>query len=117
MSEIKAKAVEGFTLEDIVQAVLTVLHPEEAEEQEAAEQVNEIAVKSYKTFDDYPDLLNVKHIQAILGISLAKSYAVLNCKKCPCISIGKRKVLRKETFIQYLIDQEGQDLTENVGGV
>jgi len=110
MSEIKT--LEGFTLEEIVKAVMEILRPEEIEELEESEKVPEIAVKSYKAFEDYPDVLRAKHVKAILDISEAKTYEVLNSKKCPSFTIGKRKVVRKEALIQYLIDNENQDLID-----
>ena len=114
MSEIKAtykvkSTLEGLTLEEIVKAVMEILRPEE-EELEESDKVPEIAVKSYKAFDDYPEILQAKHLKAILGLSDRKVYEILHSKKCPFNTIGKRRVVRKEAFIQYLIDNENQDL-------
>ena len=117
MSEIKAtykvkSTLEGLTLEEIVKAVMEILRPEEVEELEESESVPELAVKSYKAFNDYPDMLRAKHIKAILDISYTKAYEVLASHKCPSLTIGKRKMVRKEAFIQYLIDNENQDLID-----
>lgn len=102
-----ATALNNHSLEDVVKAVLDALSPKEPEEKEV---VQEVAVKTYKGFEDYPDVLQAKHVRAILGISEAKAYEVLNSKKCPSITLGKRIIVRKEAFITYLIENEGADL-------
>ena len=112
MAEI-AKTLDGYTLEDIVHAVIAILQPETLTEPEEPEHyVPEVTVKAYKGFEDYPDVLQAKHCRAILGLSEAKTYEVLNSKKCPSFTVGKRKLIRKEAFIQYLLDNEGQDLID-----
>lgn len=97
--------LNNHSLEDVVRAVLEALSPKEAEEK-----VQEVAVKTYKGFEDYPDVLQARHVRAILGLSEAKAYEVLNSKKCPSMTVGKRIIVRKEAFITYLIENEGADL-------
>ncbi|MCL2188454.1 MAG: hypothetical protein FWC16_00655 [Defluviitaleaceae bacterium] len=103
----------GFALEDIVKAVVAVLQPPPRVEREEPEQyVPEVAVKTYKAFEDYPDILQAKHCRAILGLSEAKTYEVLNSHKCPSFTVGKRILVRKEAFIDFLLANEGQDLID-----
>jgi predicted DNA-binding transcriptional regulator AlpA len=103
-------AINNMSLEDVIKAVLEVLRPEEIESPENL--VPETSVKSYRMLEDYPDILQAKHVKAILGFSDSKTYEVLNCEKCPSITAGKRKVVRKEAFIEYLKSCDGQDLID-----
>ena len=104
------KIRSNYQVEEIVKAVLAALQPEPQEEPDSY--VPETAVKTYKVFEDYPDILQAKHVRAILGLSEAKTYEVLNSKKCPSFTAGKRKLIRKESFIEYLEANEGQDLID-----
>lgn len=107
------KTADGYTLEDIVKAVTAALQPEQATETEEPEGYTpDITVKTYKAFEDYPDVLQAKHVRAILGLSEAKTYEILNSKKCPSFTVGKRKLIRKEAFIKYLEANDGQDLID-----
>ena len=111
-----ARTLDGYTLDDIVKALTNGLRPEMRDMmqdlEEPASFVPETAVKTYKAFADYPDVLQAKHCRAILGLSEAKTYEVLNSKKCPSFTVGKRILVRKEAFIQFLLDNEGQDLID-----
>ena len=104
-----ATAVQNHSLEDIVKAVMEALAPKVPEEKELAQ---EVAVKTYKAFEDYPEVLQARHVRAILGLSEAKTYEVLNSKKCPSFTVGKRKLVRKEAFLDYLEANDGQDLID-----
>lgn len=106
------RTTDGYALEDIVKAVVSVLHPVLPEPEEPANFVPEVAVKTYKAFEDYPDVLQAKHCRAILGLSEAKTYEVLNSRKCPSFTVGKRILVRKEAFIDFLLANEGQDLID-----
>ena len=74
------RTMDGFTLEDIVKAVAAVLQPDlqpEPAHEEPHGLVSDVAVKTYKAFEDYPDILKAKHVRAILGVSEAKAYEIL----------------------------------------
>lgn len=67
--------------------------------------------KAVKTYDDYPMILQAKHIREILGISEALSYQVMNSKKCPTIHVTeKRMVVPKESFFQFLHSMEHESI-------
>lgn len=100
-------AMQNHSLEDVVKAVLEALSPKDQEDKET---VQEVAVKTYKGFEDYPDVLQAKHVRAILGLSEAKTYEVLNSEKCPTMTVGKRLLVRKEAFIDYLVSNTNADL-------
>lgn len=72
--------------------------------------MNETTVKAYKAIEDYPPVLQARHIQEMLSISNGKAYEVLNSKKCPTIRIGKRMVVFKDSFVQFLHSHEGDDI-------
>jgi len=106
----------GVTLEDIIKnavtAAMVAIQAPTAEQEEPEHYVPEVTVKAYKGFEDYPDVLQVKHCRAILGLSEAKTYEVINSVKCPSFTVGKRKLIRKEAFIEFLKANGGQDLID-----
>lgn len=104
------KTTAGYTLEDIVKSVIAVLQTEQVESKESY--VPETVVKTYKGFEDYPDILQAKHVRAILGLSEAKTYEVLNSKKCPSFTVGKRKLVSKKAFIEFLESSKREDLID-----
>ena len=63
-----------------------------------------------RPIEEYPYMLQAGHVKDILGISEAKAYQVLNSAKCPTIRIGKRMIVRKDSFLDFLIANEGGDL-------
>lgn len=73
-------------------------------------------IKAYRPIEEYPPVLQAKHIREILGISEAKAYEVLNSKKCPTIKIGgKRMVVMKDSFVKYLYANESDNLMDGEG--
>lgn len=64
-----------------------------------------------KTIDDYPLILQAKHVQEILGVSTAFTYEVLNSAKCPTMRIGaKRMIVNRDSFFRFLRESEGHNL-------
>ena len=61
-----------------------------------------------KTIDDYPPIMQAKHVREYLGVSEAFAYEVLNCTSCPTIRMGKRMVVAKDSFLKFLSASEGQ---------
>jgi len=100
----------GYALDDIVKAVIAILQPAAPKPVEQAYNVPEASVKNYDEFDEYPAVLQAKHVRAILGLSEAKTYEVLNSKKCPSFTAGKRILVRKKAFLDFLAACDGQDL-------
>jgi len=64
--------------------------------------------------EEYPPVLQAGHVKDILGISEAKAYEVLNSKKCPTIRMGKRMVVIRDSFMDFLYANQGSDLMEGV---
>ena len=71
----------------------------------------EAKTNTYRSLEDYPPVLQAKHVRAILGISEAKAYEIMNSRRCPTIRMGKRMVVIRDSFIKYLFANEGDDLT------
>jgi predicted DNA-binding transcriptional regulator AlpA len=66
-----------------------------------------------KPIEEYPPVLQAQHVKDILGISEAKAYEVLNSRKCPTIRMGKRMVVIRDSFVEFLYANQGGDLTED----
>ena len=71
-------------------------------------------IKNSLPIEEYPPVLQAKHVRQILGISEAKAYEVLHSRKCPTIRVGKRMVVMRESFVNFLYNNEGDDLIEGV---
>ena len=61
-----------------------------------------------KTIDDYPPIMQAKHVREYLGVSEAFAYDILNSASCPTIRMGKRMVVAKDSFLKFLSASEGQ---------
>ena len=63
--------------------------------------------------EEYPPVLQARHIRDILGISESKAYEVLNSRKCPTIRLGKRMVVMRDSFVKFLYDSEGDSILDD----
>ena len=109
MAEIRTS--EGYNLEDIVKSVIAVLRPEEIQEIEHFDgYIPEGTVKEYRDIENYPPILQAKHIKEFLGISEAFAYEVLNSSGCPTIRMGKRMVVARDSFVRFLQQSEGHKI-------
>ncbi len=52
-----------------------------------------------------PEILSAKDLQD-MGFSRSMSYTLFNRKDIPMIRIGKRKFIRREKFLEWLVEQE-----------
>ena len=95
----------NLSIEEVVKAVMLALNPQAAEPEPIPE-----PVRIDFCFEDYPEVLQAKHVREILGLSEAKTYEVLNSRKCPSFTVGKRILVRKRAFIDYLEASDKQDL-------
>jgi hypothetical protein len=59
-----------------------------------------------KNLDSYPDVLNVEHIQEILGIGRTQAYQLVASHEFHTVRIGKRIKIFKDVFIRWLTGQE-----------
>lgn len=56
----------------------------------------------YKSFDDLPLTLSAEQVAAVLGISRAGAYELMHTKDFPVLTIGKRMVAPKDSFIHWI---------------
>lgn len=60
----------------------------------------------YKSYEDLPMILNANDLIDILGLSRTNIYYLLRAEQFPTITIGKRKMVRKDKFLEWLDKQE-----------
>ena len=60
----------------------------------------------YKTYDDYPDVLNVSDVQELLGIGRKQAYELVHSGEFHVIRVGKRIKISKYALISWI---EGGD--------
>ena len=56
----------------------------------------------YKDMDDVPAILDATTLQAVMHISRATAYNLLNSNGFPTLQIGKRKLVRKSDLIEWI---------------
>ncbi|QDP39366.1 helix-turn-helix domain-containing protein [Radiobacillus deserti] len=56
----------------------------------------------YHFLTDYPDLLEVSHIQQILRIGRRQAYELIRSAPFPIVRDGKRIIIAKEVLINWL---------------
>ncbi|AXI08435.1 DNA-binding protein [Oceanobacillus zhaokaii] len=55
-----------------------------------------------KRLSDYPDILNVEDVQAILGIGRKQAYDLVNSKSFHSLKIGKRIKISKVVLEDWI---------------
>lgn len=63
-----------------------------------------------KSSEDYPMILEAKHIQEILGVSKPTAYELMEGADFPLIRIGRLKRVMKEEFFLWLAQQQAKSL-------
>ena len=59
---------------------------------------------------ELPLTMNAKDVAGYLNISLSCAYQVMNSKSFPAIKIGKRLIITKEHFLNWLQNAKGEIL-------
>lgn len=62
----------------------------------------------YKTNDELPLTMNAKDVAGYLHVSLTCAYEVMNSKEFPAIKIGRRVLVTKDRFLEWLEKVSGQ---------
>ena len=57
---------------------------------------------TYTSYDQLPLALNADDVAAVLGISRANAYMLMRAKGFPTIFIGKRMIVPRDKFIEWL---------------
>lgn len=63
-------------------------------------------MNDYHGTNNLPLVMQAKDVQAILGISKGKTYELMNSVDFPTIFIGKRMVVPKDAFLDWLNDDK-----------
>ncbi len=62
----------------------------------------------FKTNEELPLTMNAKDVARYLKISLSCAYQVMNSRNFPVIKIGKRLIVTKEHFLNWLQNASGE---------
>ena len=60
---------------------------------------------TYTSYNQLPLSLNANDIAAVLGISRANAYTLMRAKGFPTIFIGKRMIVPRDKFIEWMDTQ------------
>ena len=66
---------------------------------------NTNATTTYTSLDQLPITLKADELAAVLGIPRAGAYTLMRSKGFPTIFIGKRMVVYRDKFIQWMDEQ------------
>ena len=59
-------------------------------------------LSEYKSYDELPLFLNAAMVAKVLGVSPSSGYELMHEEDFPALKIGKRIVVPKERFIQWV---------------
>lgn len=65
---------------------------------------------TYKEMEDYPPILQARHIQELLNVCEAVAYQVMHHADCPTIKMGKRMVVPRDDFWEFILCHKGRSL-------
>ena len=57
---------------------------------------------TYTSYNQLPLSMNANDIAAVLGISRANAYTLMRAKGFPTIFIGKRMIVPRDKFIEWM---------------
>ena len=61
-----------------------------------------------KSFDELPIMLQASHVKQVLGLSTGKAYQVMHSEGFPTQHFGKRMMVLKSDFMEWLEQNKGQ---------
>ena len=67
---------------------------------------DKITEDRFRTYEEIPLFLDAKAIVRLLGISTSTAYAMLNDQAFPAITLGRKKLVRKEKLFEWLKTHE-----------
>jgi predicted DNA-binding transcriptional regulator AlpA/DNA-directed RNA polymerase subunit RPC12/RpoP len=68
-----------------------------------------IVTETVEERSDYPELLDVSHVAAVLGISRRVAYEIMETKDFPLIRIRKSKRVSRNEFFEWLNNKKRLD--------
>lgn len=60
------------------------------------------AKMSKELFENAPEILNVKQLSQLLGISVSGAYQLINRPDFPRINVGGRKMVAKQDLLEWM---------------
>ena len=72
--------------------------------------MNENKLPEFKSNDELPLTMNARDIAGYLNISLSCAYQVMNSRDFPVLKIGKRCIVTKEHFLEWIQNASGEIL-------
>ncbi|PGZ46106.1 DNA-binding protein [Bacillus anthracis] len=97
----KWSAQRGWNDEEFWDAIELLRSNKEDARQTATENLDKIPV-TYDSTNDYPIMLKVDHVAEVLGISQRKAYEIMDQKGFPLVKIGRKKVVPRDAFFNWL---------------
>ena len=97
----KFSAQKGWSDEEFWEAIELLRFNKEDARQTAIEKLDAIPV-TYDSTNDYPIMLKVDHVAEVLGISQRKAYDIMDQKGFPLVKIGRKKVVPRDAFFNWL---------------
>lgn len=68
--------------------------------------MNQVEVSTHEiyrlVFKEYPDVLDVKQVSKLLGISTKTVYKLINNGTLPCLKVGREFRILKVTVMKYM---------------
>ena len=65
-------------------------------------------ISTIRSFDELPIMLQASHIKQVLGLSTGKAYQVMHSEGFPTQYFGKRMMVLKSDFMEWLEQNKGQ---------
>ena len=65
-------------------------------------------ISTIRSFDELPIMLQASHIKQVLGLSTGKAYQVMHSEGFPTQHFGKRMMVLKSDFMEWLEQNKGQ---------
>ena len=66
-------------------------------------------MENFKSYDELPLVLNAEDLSRFLGVSKGTCYSMLKRNDFPTIRIGKRLLVSKDKFLEWL-DKNSQEV-------
>ncbi|MGH1297216.1 helix-turn-helix domain-containing protein [Bacillus pretiosus] len=106
LSITKFSAQKGWNDEEFWEAIELLRFNKEDERQTTVEKLDSIPVTNDST-KDYPIMLNVTHLEEILGVAKRTAYGIMDQKGFPLVKLGRKKVVPRDAFFNWLEKGEG----------
>lgn len=58
-----------------------------------------------REIQDYPPMLQARHVMEITGFSNGKTYELMRSQDCPTVRRGKRMIVPRDLFWKFLLNE------------